>query len=402
MSNATVARMADALPAVGGSFSRSNPYAAESGQGFTSTATFARRNTSNPRYNALLLEAMQLHNRVLSGDRRARIDFSEAMTRSDFPLLFGDILQRQLLGYYTTQPLQWDMTARRGRVPDFRTVKRFTMDGAEGVLDSVAEQGEYPAATLTEGDYEYAVAKRGRRIHLSWETLINDDLDAFSRIPERLALSARRTEEHFATSLYVGAGGPNSTFFSAGNANIVTGNPALNITGLQAGMEQLNNQTDTDGGPIYVEQVVLEVPPSLEVVANNLINAIEIIAANGGGDGTGNDQLRVTNWLAGRMRIMVNPWLRIIDATANDDTTWYLWASPNAGRPAKEVGFLTGHERPELFMKSPNALRIGGGLIDPMDGDFDTDSIEWKIRHVIGGTLMDPKMAVVSNGTGVA
>jgi hypothetical protein len=53
-----------------------------------------------------------------------------------------------------------------------------------------------------------------------------------------------------------------------------------------------------------------------------------------------------------------------------------------------------------VFFKEPNQRRLGGGASDPMDGDFDNDSIEYKIRHVFGGTLMDPKMAVASNGTG--
>lgn len=49
-----------------------------------------------------------------------------------------------------------------------------------------------------------------------------------------------------------------------------------------------------------------------------------------------------------------------------------------------EIGFLTGHETPELFMQSPNAVRVGGGAVDPMDGDFRTDSIDWKVRYVFG------------------
>lgn len=353
-------------------------------------------------YNAALLRAGQLYRRVLDGNRRAALDFSEAMSTSDFPLLFGDILDRQLLGFYRTMPMPYEQIARIGRVPDFREVKRFAVDGAESVLDNVPELTNYPAAALTEAPYSYKVTKRGRRVPLSWEARINDDLDAFGRMPQRLARAARRSEERFATSLYVGAGGPNGTFFSVGHTNIVTGNPALSVPGVQAAMTTLAEQRDTEGNPIYIEAFVLEVPPALEVVANNIVNALEIHAAAGGGDGTGNDQLRVQNWLSGRLKVKVNPWLTIIDQTANKNTTWYVWASPdNEGRPAMEIGFLTAHPTPEMFMKAPNALRIGGGMADVMDGDFDSDSIEWKIRHVFGGTLMDWRMGVVSNGSGV-
>ncbi len=359
-----------------------------------------RRQTS-PQYNGLFREAMSLYTSVLSGSRMAALRFQEAMSTSDFPLLFGDIIDRQLLGTYQTLPMNWSLTARVSRVRDFRNVKRFTVDGAESVLPAVGQGAEYTAAALTEGKYEYAVGKYGRRIPILWETLVNDDLDSFADMPGRLARAARRTEERFATALYVDASGPNSTYFSVGNSNLVTGNPALNITGLQTALLELNSQTDTEGNPIYIGQYVLEVPPALEVVANNLLNAVQIFAADGGGDGTGNNQLQINNWLAGKLRIKVNPWLPLIDATGNKNSTWYVWASPTEGRPAMEVGRLIGHESPQLFQKSPNAVRVGsGGLVDPMAGDFDTDSLDWKVRMVIGGTMLDPKMAVVSTGAG--
>jgi hypothetical protein len=41
-------------------------------------------------------------------------------------------------------------------------------------------------------------------------------------------------------------------------------------------------------------------------------------------------------------------------------------------------------------------VRVGGGGVNPTDGDFDTDTAEYKVRHVLGGTLMDPKAAVAS------
>ena len=381
------------------------------GEGASLSAQLRRANrTGNPVYRQRLLEAGRLYASVIKGSKRAALDFQEAMTTSDFQLLFGDILDRQILASYQQMPVQWDLIARRGRVRDFRSVKRFTLDGGEAILDLVKEQSEYPAAALVDGSYEYAVKKYGRRIPLSWETLINDDLDAFSDIPQRLGNAARRSEERFATALYASSTGPNSTFFSVANSNLLEVSDvsdaggsgftttALNVTALQAAFTRLAAQVDTDGAPIYVDAVYLVVPPALEVVARNIINASEILAANGGGDGTGNDQLRVDNWMRNRVTLVVNPWLPIIDTTTGN-SAWYLFANPSAGRPAMEVGFLIGHEVPELFQKSPNATRVGGTLIDPLDGDFDSDSVEWKLRAVFGGTLMDSKSALAATGT---
>jgi hypothetical protein len=365
-----------------------------------------RRRGANSAYGQRLLEVANLYKRVLSGDRRAAMDFQENMSTSDFSNLFGDILDRQILAKYVSQPVQWTSVAKRGTVRDFRQVKRFTLDGGEAVLSEVKQLAEYPAAALTDGAYTYAVKKYGRRIALSWEDLINDDLDAFRSIPDRLGNAARRSEEKFVTSLYAATGGPNTGFFSAGNKNLVTlagTASALQISSLQAAFTLLASQVDQDGAPIYIEGVTLVVPPALTVVANNIINATELWTAAGSSglptDGGRQDQLRVANWMANRVSVVTNPWLPIVTTTGTfGASAWYLFANPTVGRPAMEVGFLTGHENPELFQKSPNAMRVGGGTVNPEDGDFDSDSTEWKLRHVFGGVLMDPKSAVASPG----
>ncbi|KAB2347344.1 phage major capsid protein [Actinomadura rudentiformis] len=359
-----------------------------------------QRREADPIYQASLVEAARLYQRAVHGNRRALLDFEEAMTTSDFSLLFADILDRQVLGAYQDWPSTWQMYARRGTVRDFRTVKRFALDGASATLDEVPERGEYPEAAVVPSEYEYKVTKRGRRLDWTWEMRVNDDLDSFRELPLILGRAGRMTEDKFVTQLYASASGPNSTFFSAGHANIVTGNPVLSVDALEDAMTTLAAQRDTDGNPIFIDKMNLVVPPALEVVANNILNAIQIDAASGGGDGTGNNQLRVNNWLARRITPVVNPWLPIVSATANGNTSWYLIGQTMAGRPAMEVGFLRGHEMPEVFVKAPDSLRVGGGIGPVEDGDFETDAIRHKVRHVLGGVLMDYKMAVASNGSG--
>lgn len=355
-----------------------------------------RRN--DPAYMASLAEAATFVADVHDG-RRSITALQEAMTTSDFPLLFGDIIDRQILGAYLAWDPTWSKVARKATVRDFRTVKRFALDGGEGTLAEVPEQKEYDGAALSDSKYEYSVKKYGRRLPFSWESFINDDLDALRTAPERLAKAARMTEERFATDLYAGTTGPDGTFFAAGNNNVVTSNPALSVAGLQTAFTVLRAQKDADGNPIFHGNVKLIVPPALQVTAQNILNATEIRVAAGSGSAT-TDQLVSRNWMSDLVELVVNPWLPII-STTNGNTSWYLVGEPTLGRPAMEMGFLRGHETPEVFLKSPNAQRIGGGIVGAEDGDFDTDSIEYKVRHVLGGVLLDPKAAVASNGTGV-
>ena len=357
----------------------------------------------NPRYAALLTEAAALVADVYKGRKRAHV-LTEAMTTSDFPLLFGDILDRQLLANYREMPAVWQAFAKRGTVRDFRTVSRHTVDGAEGQLSIVPEQNPYVARALTEGRYQYAVKKYGAKIPFSWEAMVNDgDLDALKDSPARLARAARRTEAKFASNLYLDTSGPDATFFSDANANIVnvtngaaSANPVLSTAALQQALIVLARQRDTDSEPIVIEMVNLIVPPALEITARNILNALTIEVTEAGG--TSNQKLIAENWMKGKLNLVVDPYIPII-ATTNGSTSWFLMADPRVGRPAMEVGFLRGNEEPALFMKSPNATRVGGGGVDPMAGDFDTDSLEYKVRHILGGVLCDPKMAVSSNGS---
>lgn len=352
---------------------------------------------SDPRYIGQLAEAGSLIEDVLKG-RRPTYHLQEAMTTSDFPLLFGDILDRTLLASYREAPYSWNKIVRQRTVNDFRTVKMFTMDGAESPLTVVPEQTEYPEKVLTEGEYELKVQKYGRRMAFSWEARINDDLDRLRDIPQRFGRAARRTEERLVTDLFVDGSGPDATFFSTGNGNRLSGNPALSITSLQAAMTLLAAQTDLDGDPITLDMVTLWVPPALEIPALNILNAVQVQI----GDTTSTDPVLVTtNWMRNRMSLAVGTYIPHI-ASANGNTSWFLFAAPGDGRPAGMVATLRGHEEPEVWIKSPNAQRAGGGggTVDAMDGDFDTDTIEYRVRAVFGAGLVDPKAAVASNGSG--
>ena len=356
--------------------------------------------SDSPEYMRKLAEAARLMADAMDGKRLARWQFQEALGTSDFPLLFGDILDRQLLASYREWPVSYPNYTGIKQVADFRTVSRFAIDGSEAVLATVNEQEEYPGSTLSETRYQYSVAKFGRRIPFSWEAMINDDLNALKDIPERFARAARRTEERFVTDLLFDTNGPDATHFSVGNSNIVTSNPVLTIAGLQTAFTILAAQTDSDGEPIVIDSAELVVPPALEVVALNILNAVEIrVLTSGGGDSA--QGLVATNWMKNRLRLNVNPYIPIVVTTGSrGDTTWLVVANPSSARPTVEIGFLRGHAEPEIFIKSPNAQRVGGGAAAPMDGDFDTDSIQYKVRHVLGGVLMDPKAAVGSDGSG--
>lgn len=360
--------------------------------------TRVRDRQHTPEYLGKLAEAATFIADVTSG-KRPMYHLREAMTTSDFPLMFADVLDRQLLANYRETQPTWQSYCRRSVVPDFRSVKRFAVDGAEGVLSEVHEQEEYPEEPLAESKDTYSVKKYGRRIGLSWEAMVNDDLDAFRSIPERLARACRRSEEKFATQLFVDANGPHASLYTAGYGNKVTSNPVLSIAGLQTAMQVMAAMTDADGEPIVTDMITMVVPPALEVTAQNILNAISVDVTESGG--TSAQTVRATNWMRGRVTLQVNYYIPIVASTANGTTSWFLFASPQTSRPALEVGFLRGYEEPGLYERAPNARRIGGG--DTPEA-FEDDQVAWKVRHVWGGTRLTTtggaKATVASNGSG--
>ena len=394
-------------------------------------------------YEHRMSEAAQIIYRGFNGSKRDLLNLQEAMSISDFPNLFGDVIDRAVLANYLETPYTWNLVAHQAEVSDFRPVRRFRVDGGTGLLATlqtstdpnpgqllpIEQGGQYPEDFLTDAQYTYRLAKYGKRMPFFWETFVNDDLQALKDTPARFGRGARRTEEYFVTQLYAG----NLTFFSDANKNLVdtanagglftATNPALSITAIQQAIVVLMNQKDTTGQPISVEAMTLVVPPSLKTIAMNILNTDYVFMADQGGtqqingsnlSATVAQQLHAMNWAKNIVRLAVNYYLPIVD-TVQGGTGWYLFSNPENGRPALEFGKLRGHNTPELFMKLPNSVAIGEGTMgpgpgvipgtsnmSPLEGDFDTDSIHYKIRDVFGGTTIDPIMAVFSKGTGSA
>lgn len=359
---------------------------------------------TTPAYLHRLAEAAALVAGVLAGTKPTYL-LEAALSTSDFPLLFADILDRQVLAAYREWTPTWPAIAQRRTVRDFRSVKIYPPAyGADARLVEVAQLAEYPESTITEqAATTLSVKKYGRRIGFSWEAMINDDLDQLKNIPERFARAARRTEQLAITELYVDASGPHATLYSGGNANIVTSNPPLSIAALQTAMTVLAAMKGENGEPIMVETVTLVVPPALEITARNILNALQLELTTAGGvrdGGSGEQRLIVQNWMRNKLTLVVDPYIPVTASSANGNTSWFLFANPSEGRPALTIAFLRGHEEPEIFIKDPNARRAGGGPADPMDGSFENDSVDYKVRHVLGVARISSKVTVASNGSG--
>ena len=173
------------------------------------------RRRHQPGYESRLLEAYKFYQGVLKGSLPT-YKLEEAMTVSDFPILFGDILSRELLGGYASMPVSWPSYMRRRTLPDAtRQARRLAYDGLDSHMTSTNINPDETSAVEDNNIAEtgYLVGPLDayeRSVAINWKTLLADDLGAFRDIPGKLATAARRTEEFVAASLMCDSSGPDA------------------------------------------------------------------------------------------------------------------------------------------------------------------------------------------------
>jgi hypothetical protein len=322
----------------------------------------------------------------------------EAITTSDFPYLFGGILDRELLARYTMVVPDWKSYVKVGSCKDFRQREMHKVQGNETLLPEVKEKGEYLVAPMSDAHYHIQVYKRGRQFDISWESLINDDLGAFNDIPDRFSNACIYTEAYIATNQIAVAAGPNPLLFGGAIADVdgqVINNQgalALTIANLEATLGLMALQTDVLGRPLGIQGKHLVVPPRQEFTARAILtSALKQWTEVGGGAGVPVPTTNIIPQLG--IQLHVNPLLPVVDASGNRNGTWYVFADPADG-VAIEYDYLRGHESPEVCMKSSDKVSVTGGApVGPFEGDFASDNVFYRVRLCGGAAPRDPRFA---------
>ncbi|MEE9159871.1 MAG: Mu-like prophage major head subunit gpT family protein [Gammaproteobacteria bacterium] len=322
----------------------------------------------------------------------------EAMGTDDFPLLMADTIDRRMLAAYQATPRVMRAMFRYRTFSSMRTVKANSLNGVGSRLQQVEVQGEYKNEGMSELEYTYDPIKWGRQVQFNWEAMLNDDIGIFDRIPQDLAQAAANTEEYFLTTLLFNAAGVLDSYFATadGGAGSISSN-TLTIANLGAAIQEMAVYTDTHGEPILSRPRYLIVPPALEFTAREIITSTEKFWTGGdASSSTSSVAYPTPNVIASYgLKVIVNPWIPVIVTTGTlKNTTWALISDTVE---SAEFGELRGHVGPELFMRTGNQQRLGGGT-NPMDGSFENDTIAYKVRLVNGGTTLDPRGGWASDG----
>lgn len=330
----------------------------------------------------------------------------EAVSTSNFPYLFGQVIDRQLMARYQVpdDPLyRWEDYFGYSTLMDFNVAHKTKMVGMNQMLEEVPQLGEYNQDKPSAFNYELSVKKYGKGFGISWESVINDSLGAFTNIPNDMAQAAKDTEAHYATGLIAESTGPNTllygdTITDCGQDITNLGSLPLTMANLQTTIGLMKSQKDPTGKAMRIRPKYLVVPPQLEMTAREILTStVKTYTESAGGAATPYPTINVIPQAG--LQLRVNDWLPYIDTTAGD-TTWYLYADPKVnGSSAVTFARLRGHEAPEIVMRSSNKVNVsGGGELNAMSGSFENDAVEYRERIVMGGNQVNPRMTYAQVG----
>lgn len=279
-------------------------------------------------------------------------------TTSDFPIILGDAVGRVLRDAYQAAPSGIRRLGRQTTARDFRAVNKIML-GEAPLLEKLNEHGEIKAGTMAEAREAYKVETWARKIGVTRQVLVNDDLGAFADLARRMGQAAAETEARIlVTLLEAGSGnGPTmsdgKTLFHADHGNKAGTGAVISDATLSAARLALRTQKGIEDRTIRVTPRNLLVPPALETTAEKWLASIAPATAAD------------VNPFSGSLSLVVEPRL-------SSATRWYVTADPGE-IDGLEFAYLSGSEGPQVESRSGwdvdgveirVILDFGAGFID--------------------------------------
>ena len=274
---------------------------------------------------------------------------------SDLPVILGNAINRSLAAAYELAPRTFTAWARQSTNKDFRA-KAVAQLSALGQLEKVVEGGEYKYLRLADSSESYSLSKYGGIIAVTWEAIVNDDLNAFSRLPLMLANKAATLEGDLVYAALLGTTlmSDGKALFDNAHGNVAASGTALTDVSLSAARAAMRKQTAPDGSVLNLTPSILVVGPNNELAANKYTSTAFVAAKAVDINPAFNTSLTV-----------------VVDARITGNA-WYLIASP-AMVDTVEYAYLEGEQ----------------GLFTERREGFEVDGVEIKARHVFGAKAID-------------
>ena len=300
----------------------------------------------------------------IRGMSRDQIATRAMLTTGDFPYILANVANKTLRQAYEAAPQTFKPFTRMVTAPDFKTIARTAL-GDSPTLEKVNEHGEYKYGSVSEAREAYAIASYGKIVALTRQTLINDDLSAFTRLPEMFGRAAADLESDTVWGIITAnaALADSIALFHASHGNLPTG-AAISVAQLGVCRAAMRVQTGLDGRKINVTPRYLLVPAALETIAQQFTSQAYAASASSS-----------INPFAGALQVLAEPRLDTASTTA-----WYMAADP-AQIDTIEYAYLEGNQ---------------GVYLETKDG-WEIDGVEFKARLDFGAKAIDFRGLVKGN-----
>jgi hypothetical protein len=317
--------------------------------------------------------------------------------RADFPLFMLTTIRHRMRAAFQRRAATWDQYTGTERAEDFRQNTVSQLNGLTG-MGPVPEFDEYPRIRSSEEiGPPFSVGKHGGIYGVTFEMVINDDANLIlNRTPTELGRMSAAYVSQVVIALV--EANPNYIdglpfFTSTARAGLPAGNE---FTGAAAEptednlvtiIEQMRGSTDEDGFPLDITPSnILTKSDRVRLAFKRIMRSQETGTTTSGTSGTTMDKGRLNPLADDEIlpgRVIVEPYLK-------DPNDWILFAE--VSRPAFIVAFLRDQRTPFIGIADGGVRGINGGGPDPYTLDF--DEIPYKVRHVFGAALGDPRAAI--------
>jgi len=290
-----------------------------------------------------------------SGMADAQVAERALHSSSDFQEILANVANKTLRDAYDMGRQTFGAFVRETEVSDFKEISRTQLHSGAG-LSEVKESGEYEHTTMSESAEKYSIKEYGKIIGLTRKTLINDDLNAFTRVPAQMGLKARALESKLIwaiiTSNPLMADG--NALFSAAHGNLGTAG-AISVTTVNEGISKMMLQKDLDDELLDITPSYMAGPSILGATIKSFLGA------------TIPSQDSNVNPFKGDLDPIIEARL-----DASSVTAWYLMASSQM-IDMIEIARLEGQNGPSITQKE----------------GFETSGLKLKVSYDFGAKVLD-------------
>lgn len=319
--------------------------------------------------------------------------------RADFPLFLLSTIRHRSREAFRRRAARWDRYMGIERAEDFRVHTVSQLNGLTG-MDTVDEFEGYPRLRSSEEEGPpYAVGKHGGLYGITLEMIVNDDTNLIlNRTPREMGRMSAAYVARVAVALI------------ESNPNWIDGNPFFGATarqGLPLGNEvtgaaaepsednltdilsNMRNTEDSEGFPMEIDpRWILTKAERTRLIFKRILRSQQT------GTRTDSADTDAATMDKGTLNPLMDDAILpgdavILEPYLKDPNDWIVLA--DTGRPAFVIAFLRDRREPFIGIEHSGVTSVGGGMEDPYL--MDIDEVRFKIRHIFGVALGDPRSA---------